>query len=115
MKEITIGQKQYPVAFDMQAIINFEEITGRSFFASNFSTLTDKVAVIVSAALSADKKTALTVDDVLGNKDWEACKQIFAAFNVVSEEMTAFFPVPEIEKQANPEPEHTKEEDDPKN
>ena len=114
MKEITIGQKQYPVAFDMQAIINFEEITGRSFFASNFSTLTDKVAVIVSAALSADKKTSLTVDDVLGGKDWEACKTIIAAFNIVSEEMTSFFPVPEIERQANPEPE-PKEEDDPKN
>lgn len=114
MKEITIGQKQYPVSFDMRAIINFEEITGRSFFTSNFSTLTDKVAVIVSAALSADEKTTLTVDDVLGNKDWEACKQIFAAFNVVSDEMAAFFPVPEIEKQANPEPE-PKEEDDPKN
>lgn len=115
MKEITICQKQYPVAFDMQAIINFEEITGRSFFASNFATLTDKVAVIVSAALSADKNTALTVDDVLGNKDWEACKTIFAAFNAVSEEMTTFFPVPEIEKQANPEPEPAKEEDDQKN
>jgi hypothetical protein len=114
MKEITIGQKRYPVAFDMQAIINFEEITGRSFFASDFATLTDKVAVIVSAALSADKKTSLTVDDVLGGKDWEACKIIFAAFNIVSEEMTAFFPVPEIEKQANPAPE-SKEEDDPKN
>ena len=113
MKEITIGGKQYHVAFDMQAIINFEEITGRSFFASDFATLTDKVAVIVSAALSADKKTSLTVDDVLGNKDWEACKQIFSAFNIISDEMTAFFPVPEIEKQANPEP--AKEEDDPKN
>lgn len=114
MKEITIGGKQYPVAFDMQAIINFEEITGRSFFASNFSTLTDKVALIAAAALSADKEADITIEDILGNKDWEACKSIFAAFNTVSEEMAAFFPVPDIEKQANPEPE-PKEEDDPKN
>lgn len=115
MKQITIKDKQYNVCFNMQAIINFEEITGRSFFASNFSTLTDKVALIAAAALSAFKEADITIEDILGQKDWEACKSIFAAFNTVSEEMTAFFPVPEIEKQANPEPEPAKEEDDPKN
>lgn len=114
MKQITIKDKQYNVCFDMQTILNFEEITGRSFFAATFTNLSDKVALIAAAALSADKEADITIEDILGNKDWEACKQIFAAFNVVSEEMTAFFPVPDIEKQANPEPE-PKEEDDPKN
>lgn len=112
MKQITINGKQYPAAFDMQTILNFEEITGRSFFTAPFTTLSDKVAVIVAAVFSADANSDISVDAIIGNKDWNACKQILVAFNVVSEEMTAFFPVPEVEKKDEPE---TTEEEGPKN
>lgn len=112
-KTITINGKSYPVCFDMQTLINFEEITGRSFFASTFSTITDKVAVIAAAALSADKESDITIQAILGGKDWEACKQILAAFNVVSEEVAAFFPIPEVEPKDEPKPED--KEESPKN
>ena len=37
---ITINGKQYPVIFDMQTIMNFEEVTsGKSFFTENLTTL----------------------------------------------------------------------------
>ena len=104
-KEITINNKQYHVAFDIQTMMNFEEITsGKSFFAAKFNTITEKVALIAAAVYSADKESDITIEDIVGNKDWEAVKQIMNAFSVVSEVMEPFFTIPEIEKQNNPEP-----------
>lgn len=96
-KEITIAGKQYPVVFDMQAIINFEEIANKSFFEANLKTLMHQVAAIMGAALAADNKSDITVEAIMGNRDLEAIKQITTAFGVVSELMTPFFEIPEVE------------------
>lgn len=104
-KEITINGKQYPVTFDMQTMMNFESITGgKSFFASNFATITDKVALIAAAVYSADENSDITIEAIVGNKDFEAVRQIVAAFAIVSDIMEPFFKIPEIEKQNAPEP-----------
>lgn len=104
-KEITINGKQYPVVFDLQTMMNFEEITnGASFFAAPLDTLKNRVAIIAAAAISADDKTDLTVEAILGDKDYKAMQQIIAAYNIVMTLAGEFFPIPKIEKKKNPEP-----------
>ena len=118
-KKITIQGKQYPVEFTMQTMMNFERITnGKAFFKSNFDTLEDKIAIIAAAAFTADEKADITVEAIVGNKDFEAVKQIMTAFNIVAEVMEPFFAIPEIEKKNNPEPpaeEQAEGDDKPKN
>ena len=117
-KEITIQGKQYPVVFDLQTMMNFEEITnGTSFFGANLETLKNRVAIIAAAAISADDKTDLTVEKILAAKDFEAMRQIIEAYNIVMTLAGEFFNVPEIEKKNNPEPpaEEQADDDKPKN
>jgi len=91
-KEITINGKQYAVAFSLQTIMGYEEITeGKSFFEASFKTVKEQVALIVAAAFTADEKTDISVDDILGAKNLEAYKQIADAFVIVSELMGYFF------------------------
>ena len=115
-KEITINGKTYPVIFTLKTLSNFEEIVNKSFFAANLATNNSRMAMVVAAALAADKDTKLTIEDCLGNNDWEAYQQIAAAFNIVMKLAEQFFPIPEIEKQNEPKPEPEEEGDDkPKN
>ena len=117
-KEITINGKQYPVVFDLQTMMNFEEITnGTSFFGAPLDTLKNRVAIIAAAAaFSADDKTDLTVEAILGDKDYKAMQQIIAAYNIVMTLAGEFFPIPEIEKKNNTEPPAEEQADDkPKN
>ena len=112
-KEITINGKQYPVVFDLQTMMNFEEITnGTSFFGAPLETLKNRVAIIAAAAISADDKTDLTVEAILCDKDYKAMQQIIEAYNVVMTLAADFFPIPEIEKKNNPEPEPKPEDEE---
>ena len=112
-KEITIAGKQYPVEFTMQTMMNFERITnGKSFFKSNLDTLEDRIALIAAAVFTADENTDLTVESIVGNKDFAAVQQIIAAFSIVAEVMEPFFKIPEIEKKNNPEPEQKPEDEE---
>ena len=112
-KEITINGKTYPVEFTMQTMMNFETITkGKSFFKSKLDTLEDRIALIAAAVFTADEKSDITVEAIIGNKDFAAVQQIIAAFNVVSEVMEPFFNIPEIEKKNNPEPDLKPEDEE---
>ena len=112
-KEITIAGKQYPVEFTMQTMMNFERITnGKSFLKSNLDTLEDRIAIIAAAVFTADENTDITVEAIVGNKDFAAVQQIIEAFNVVAEVMEPFFKIPEIEKKNNPEPEQKHEDEE---
>ena len=119
-KEITIQGKQYPVQFDLQTIMNWEEMNdGQSIFSDKFTSMKSRVALIMSAALSADPDTKLTVETILGNKDWEAAKEIIAAYNVVDSLASVFFKLtPGEKKEAEAEAAQqadTPEEERPKN
>lgn len=117
-KEITIQGKQYPVVFDLQTMMNFEEITnGTSFFGAPLDTLKNRVAIIAAAAISANDKTDLTVEKILGDKDYKAMQQLVEAYNTVMTLAGEFFPIPEIEKKNNPaqKAEETEGEEKPKN
>ena len=117
-KEITIKGKQYPVAFDMQTIMNFEEVTsGKSFFTENLTTLKNRIALIIAAVTAADEDTPLEVKDLVGSRSLDDVQEIIAAYNIIDALAAEFFKIPEIEKKNNPEPpaEETEGEDKPKN
>ena len=117
-KEIIINGKQYPVIFDMQTIMNFEEVTsGKSFFTENLTTLKNRIALIIAAVTAADENTQLEVKDITGNRSMAEVQQIIAAYTVIDSLAAEFFKIPEIEKKNNPEPpaEETEGEDKPKN
>ena len=104
-KKISIQGVEYPVVFNMKTIMNFEEITGDSFFASMFGTMKNRIALICSAALSADADTKLTVETLIGSEDYQSVMDVINAYSVVDSLAGEFFKVPEIEKQNDPEPE----------
>ena len=99
-QEITIAGVQYPVTFEFQTLLNFESITNSSFFDTNFTKTVDRMALIMAAVLTADEDTKLTVDLLKGKGDWDAVKDIIAAYGVVMGLARAFFHVPEVVKQA---------------
>ena len=96
---ITIAGVQYPVQFDLDTVMLFEEIVDHSFFADEFKTLKSQMAITVAAALSADKDTKLTVDAIMGAKDMQAYKEAVEAYTVVMELAGEFFKVPVVEQQ----------------
>jgi hypothetical protein len=99
-QEITIAGVQYPVTFEFQTLLNFESITDKSFFDTNLTKIVDRIALIMAAVLTADEDTKLTVDMLKGKGDWDAVKDIIAAYGVVMDLASAFFHVPEVVKQA---------------
>ena len=109
-QEITIAGVQYPVTFDFQTLLNFEQITNSSFFETTFNKTVDRMALIMAAVLTADEDTTLTVDLLKGKGDWDAVKDIIAAYGVVMDLASAFFHVPEVVKQA--EEQETEEQKD---
>ena len=118
-KEITIQGKQYPVAFDLQTMLNFESSTGRSFFTVDFEhmSMEDRIHLIHAAVKSADDSAKLTVDDIKGRRSFNDMKDIMAASNEIIIMSADFFTIPEIEKKNNPEPpaEKTEGDEKPKN
>ncbi len=100
-REITINGATYPVQFTFQTILNFESLTGISFFEAPLSTLKNRIAMIFSAVITADEETNLTVEKIVGNQNWESIKEIVAAHNVILELSADFLKIPEIEKTAN--------------
>ena len=113
-KEITINGQQYPVVFTMDTLMNFERIVSKSFFETDFKTLTDRMALIIAAVITANEKTTLTVEAMKGNNDLKAVQQIIAAYNIVAALMGEFFDVPEVVKQAEAEEQQPTNEGDEK-
>ena len=110
-KEITINGKTYPVAFSMDTMLNFEEIADKSFFDTELKLMKDRMAIIMAAAITADAKTKLTVEELHGNGELEAVQQIIAAFNIVMKASKEFFKIPDVEpKDEKPAEEQTDEE-----
>ena len=95
---ITINGVEYPIVFDLQALTNFEEITKQGFFEANLNTTNNRIAIVIGAALSADKNTALTVEEMRGKESFDDYKQIVEAYNVVMTLANDFFHIPEVEK-----------------
>lgn len=99
-KEITIGGVQYPVEFTFQALLNFEQITKKSFFETNFKMITDRIALIAAAVYAADEKAKLTVDTIMAGKDLKAIQDITAAFVIVTDLCNEYFEIPKVAQEA---------------
>ena len=97
---ITIAGKQYPVQFDFQTLLNFEQITKKAFFETNFAMIVDRMAIIMAAVLTADEDSKLTVEMLKGKGDYDAVKEIIAAYTVVMELAGEYFKVPEVVKES---------------
>lgn len=104
---VTINGVSYPVVFNLLTLSNFEEITKQGFFEANLVTTNNRIAIVIAAALAADKDTKLTVEDMRGQETFDDYKQIVAAFNTVMELANDFFKVPGVE----PKPEKTAEDE----
>ena len=103
-KEITVNGKNYPVVFTLATLSNFEEITGKPFFKADLDIIKNRIAIICAAAIAADENTKLTVEELRGNEDLEAYKQIAAVYNTIVEMAAEFFHIPPTEKKEAEQP-----------
>ena len=103
-KEITINGKNYPVVFTLATLSNFEEITGKPFFKADLDLIKNRIAIICAAAIAADENTKLTVEELRGNEDLEAYKQIGTVYNTIVEMAAEFFHIPPTEKKEAEQP-----------
>ena len=99
-KEITIGGVQHHVEFTFQTLLNFEQITKKSFFETDFKLITDRIALIAAAVYAADEKTKLTVEDIMGTRDLKTIQDITAAFVIVMDLMNEYFEIPKVVQEA---------------
>lgn len=98
-KEITINGETYPVIFTLLTLSNFEEITNQGFFEANLSKTSNRMAIVMAAALAADEDTKLTLEKMRGEETFDDYKQIVAAYTIVMSLAEKFFPIPEVEKK----------------
>ena len=113
-KEVTFNGTQYPVVFNMQALLNYEDITKQSFFGEDFNLLKNRMALIMAAAIAADKDTTLDIDTIEGTEDIEAVHQIAEAFKVVMTMVGQFMHIPEVVAEAERAEQPEEDENDQK-
>ena len=102
-KEITINGKKYPVVFNMKTILGYEQISGKSFFGEDFSKMSERLALIVAAVVSAGSKEELSIDEMINADKMELVQEIIAAHNVVIGMVNEFFKKPDVEPKPNEE------------
>ena len=88
----------------MATLSNFEEITGKPFFKADLDIIKNRIAIICAAAIAADENTKLTVEELRGNEDLEAYKQIGTVYNTIVEMAAEFFNIPQTEKKKTEQP-----------
>lgn len=103
MKEITINGKTYPVVFNMKTILGYEQISGKSFFGEDFSKMSERLALITAAVVSAGGKEELSIDDMINADKLELVQEILTAYTVVIEMVNEFFKKPDVEPKPNEE------------
>lgn len=101
---IDINGVVYPVVFTMQTMTNFEEIINKGFFEANWNKTSERMALIIAAALAADENTKLNVETLRGKDSFDDYKQIVTAFNVVMTMANKFFKIPAVEQGKDPNP-----------
>ena len=103
MKEITINGKTYPVVFNMKTILGYEQISKKSFFGEDFSKMSERLALIVAAVISAGGKEELSIDDMINADTMELVQEILTAYTVVIGMVNEFFKTPDVEPKPNEE------------
>lgn len=101
---IDINGVAYPVVFTMLTMTNFEAIINKGFFKADWNKTTERMALIIAAALAADENTKLNIETLRGKDSFDDYKQIVTAFNVVMTMANEFFEIPAVEKDKDPNP-----------
>ena len=103
MKEITINGKTYPVVFNMKTILGYEQISGKSFFGEDFAKMSERLALIVAAVISADSKADISIDDMMNADKLELVQEVLTAYTVVICMVNEFFKMPDVEPKQEEE------------
>ena len=103
MKEITINGKTYPVVFNMKTILGYEQISGKSFFGEDFAKMSERLALIVAAVISADSKADISIDDMMNADKLELVQEVLTAYTVVIGMVNEFFKKPDVEPKPEEE------------
>ena len=103
MKEITINGKTYPVVFNMKTILGYEQISGKSFFGEDFSKMSERLALLTAAVISAGSKEELSIDELINADKMELVQEIIVANSVVIGMVNEFFKKPDVEPNPNEE------------
>ena len=98
-KEITLSGKSYPVAFNLQTMINWESITGKSFFGQDFKLIGDQTMLVVAAILSENPDADINYDGIIKASNYQTLQEIIDASNTVMALASEFFKVPEVMKE----------------
>ena len=117
-KEITINGKTYPVAFNMRAIMNYEDLSqGKSFFGETFTQMKPRLALIMATVLAANEDADLTVEELLKGDTWEEVQAIINAYNIIMELVGEFFKIPKVEEinEVDVKPEDEEKDEEGKN
>ena len=114
-KEITIGDKQYPIVFTLKTMMNFEEITGKSFFGESFDGFKERIALIISAVFAADENADITIEQLTNADTWQTAQDIIKAYVAVMELSAKFFNIPEVEPKDEKPADKTEDEGKAKN
>lgn len=102
-KEITINGKTYPVVFNMKTILGYEQISGKSFFGEDFSKMSERLALITAAVISAGGKEELSIDEMINADKLELVQEILTAYTIVIEMVNEFFKKPDVEPKQEEE------------
>jgi hypothetical protein len=115
-KEITLNGKPVAVSFTLTTLLTYEELTDSNFFGEQFEKLKERIALIYAAIYTADRNTAITVDDILSTDNWQ---EISDAFTTVMTMAGEFFKLPKVisdaEEREAVELHDDEKEDTPKN
>lgn len=103
MKEITINGKTYTVVFNMKTILGYEQISGKSFFGEDFAKMSERLALIAAAVISAGGKEELSIDDMMNADTMELVQEILTAYTVVIGMVNEFFKKPDVEHKQEEE------------
>lgn len=102
-KEITINGKTYPVVFNMKTILGYEQISGKSFFGEDFSKMSERLALVTAAVVSAGGKEELSIDELIYADKLELVQEILTAYTVVIGMVNEFFKKPDVEPKQEEE------------
>lgn len=112
-KKIQIAGREFAIVFNMQTILNFEDMSPRSFFGNDMHMLIDKIYLVVAAIIAANEKEEINADEIK-QSGVEGIQQIVAAYDEVMKMAAVFFKIPAVEQKNEPEaPED--EDEQPKN
>ena len=87
------------MAFNLQTMINFESITGKSFFGQDFKLIGDQTVLVVAAILSENSDADINYDGLVKASSFRTLQEIVEASNIIMALASDFFKIPDVIKE----------------